>query len=57
MIRPAQDVINPHIMVVHHNCQHIGGHAVTAQDDEIIQLFVIDLDIALHLVMHDGAAR
>ena len=47
MVVAADDVGDPHVMVVHDNGQHIGGCAVGAQDHHVVKGFVLHADGAL----------
>jgi len=45
-----------HIMVINHNCQHIDGGTIRAQQNHVIQLIIANGDIALHLILDHGDA-
>ena len=51
VIVAADDVRNPHVVIVHHNGVQIRGSPVAAQDDHVIHLGVGDADGALHQVL------
>ena len=48
MIVAADDVGHAHIVVVDHHAKVIGWTAVGAQDDQVVQLAVGNLDLALN---------
>ena len=56
MVVAADDMGDRHVMVVHHDGKIVGGRAVGAQDDEVVELLVRDRDGALHVVGDDGLA-
>jgi hypothetical protein len=56
MIVAANDVGDAHVMVVNHHRQHIGGRAVGAQQDHVVQLCILDDDAALHRILDHGFA-
>ncbi len=43
----AEHVRDPHVPVVHHHREVVGGHAVVAHDDQVVDLLVADRDGAL----------
>ncbi len=52
----AHHVGDLHVPVVHHHAEVVGGGAVGAADDEIVELGVGELDAATHVVIeHHGA--
>ncbi len=50
MIVAADDVRHPHIVIVDHHGEHIGGRAVRTQQDHIVQLNILDRHLALDQV-------
>ena len=40
-----------HVVVIDYHREIVGGGAVAAQDDEVVQVLVLEHDIALHLVI------
>ena len=45
-----------HIVIIDHHGVHIGGRAVRAHDDEIIQVLSLEYDLALHMVVDGDVA-
>ena len=56
MVDTAQYMADAHVVIVDDDGQIIGRRAVAAQDDEIIEVFVLEDDAALDLVVNDGFA-
>ena len=56
MVGAAQDVRHAHVDVVDHHAEVIGRHAVGAQQDEVLDLGVGELDAAEDGVLECGAA-
>ena len=52
----ADDMGDLHVVVVHHHGVEVGGRAVRAEDDHVVELGVGDADGALHKVFHDRLA-
>ena len=50
------DLIDALIGIIHHHGQLIGEDAVGAQQDHVVQLGVLDRDLALHGVLDHGLA-
>ena len=48
----TDDMGDAHVVVIHHHRMQIGRRAVGAQDDHVVQLGVLDADLALHEVLH-----
>ena len=46
-----------HVVIVDDDGQHIGGRAVRAQQDHVVELLVREFHIALHDVVNDRLAR
>ena len=53
MIIAANDMGDAHIMVIHHDGEHINRAAIGTQQNHVIKLIVANDDIALHLVHDD----
>jgi hypothetical protein len=51
VIVAPNDVRNPHVDVVGHHGEVIDRQAVRAENDEILNLLVIDLDMAAHVIV------
>ena len=51
MVVAANDVGDPHVVIVDHHREHVGRRAVGAQQDEIVELGILDRDFALDLVL------
>ena len=56
MVIAADDVGYAHLMVVNHHRQIIGRGAVRPQEDQIVQIPVLEPDVALHLIGDQGLA-
>src|SRR5690606_21090564 len=56
VIVTAYHVSYAHVVVVHHDRQHVGRCAVRAEQDEIVDLGVLDRDAALDAVFDHGLA-
>ena len=56
MINPADNMGHPHVVVINHDGKIIGGVAIGAQDDQIIQVPVGQHHTALGIVSDDGFA-
>jgi len=52
MVVAADDVGDAHVVVVHHHGVQVGGRAVAAQDDHVVQFGVADAHFALHQIVH-----
>ncbi len=52
----ADDVGDTHVMVVDNDREHVGRRAVRAQQYEIVEIFILPCDTALHLVVDGGFA-
>ena len=57
MIIAADDVGHAHVVVVDHDREHIGRRTVRAQQHDVVEIFVLPGDQALHLVVEGGLAR
>ena len=59
MIVAANDVRNPHVMIVDDDREHVGGRAIGAQQDEIVDLAVLNGHLALNEIgnRHGAVAR
>ena len=40
-----------HVMVIHHDSQHVGGRAVGTKQHEVVQILVLPYHAALHLIL------
>jgi hypothetical protein len=49
-------VRHAHVVVVDHHRQHVGRRAIGAQQDHVVELRVLDRDLALHGVLDHGLA-
>ena len=56
MVVAANDVADAHVVIVHHHREIIGGRAVGARDDEIVELGIRHRHLALHHVLYGGGA-
>ena len=56
MVVAADDVGDAHVVIVDHDCEHIGRRAVRAQQDEVVELGVLHGHAALDLVVDDRLA-
>ena len=56
MVVAADHVRDAHVVVVDHDRVHVGRRAVGAQQDHVVELGVLDLDLALHGVLDHGLA-
>ena len=54
VIVAANDMGDAHVVVVDHHGQHIGRGSVAAEQDEIVEVFVLPDDAALHLILDHG---
>ncbi len=52
----ADDVGDTHVVVIDDHGEHVGRRAIGAEDDEVIQVFGLEHDFALHLVVHPDFA-
>ena len=52
MVIAANNMGDAHIMVVHHDRQHIGRRAVGTQQHQIVKLRIVGADAALHRVIY-----
>ena len=53
----ANDMGDPHVDVVHHHREHVGRGAVGTQQDHVVELGVLDVDLALDQVGDPGGPR
>ena len=53
MIVAADDMGHAHVVIVDDDGQHVGRRAVGAQQDHVVELGVLDRDLALHRVLDD----
>ena len=51
MVVAADHVGDAHVVVVDHHGQHVGRRAVGAQQDHVVELGVLDRDLALHGIL------
>ena len=56
MVVAADHVGDPHVDVVHHHAEVVGGGAVRALDDEVVKFAVLELDMALDRVVEGHRA-
>ena len=56
MVVPPDDMGDVHERVIHHGAEVISRPAVAAQDDQIVQLFVVEFDRSFDQVAKDGDA-
>ena len=56
VIVAADNVGYAHVVIVHHNSQHIDRRAVGAQQDHIVELVIANCHIALNLIADHGGA-
>ncbi len=56
VIVAADHVRDVHVVVVDDDGQHVGRRAVGAQQDHVVELGVLDLDLALHGILDHGLA-
>ena len=54
MVGAAQDVRNAHVEIVDHHAEVIGGHAVGAQQNEVLELGIGKLDAAEDGILECG---
>ena len=52
----ADDVGDAHAGVVHHGGKVVGGGAIGAEDDEVVELLGVERDVAVDRVVHDDVA-
>ena len=57
VIVAADHVRDLHVQIVDDNAEVVGGRAVAAGDDQVVELVVGDLDAALHLVVPGDNSR
>jgi hypothetical protein len=57
MIVAAHDVRHAHVVIVHHDSEHVGGRAVRPEQDHVVQFGVLDGHVALDPVMDRRGAR
>ena len=51
MVVAADDVGDRHVVVVHHHRVQVGGRAVAAQDDHVVEFGIRDAHGALHQIL------
>src|ERR1700733_1016273 len=56
VIVAANDMGDAHVVVVDYHGQHIGRGSVATEQDEIVEVFVLPDDPALHLILDHGLA-
>ncbi len=56
MVVAAHDVGDAHVVIVDDDGEHVGRRAVGAQKHHVVELRVLEMDIALHDVAHDRLA-
>ena len=56
VIVAANDVRHPHVVIVDDDREHVGRIAVRTQQHEIVEIFVGEDDLALHLIVDDCLA-
>ena len=56
MVVAADDVGDAHVVVVHHDSEHVGRRAVGAQQHEIVEILVLPHHAALDLIFDDRFA-
>ena len=56
VIVAADHVGDVHVVIVDDDGQHVGRRAVGAQQDHVVELCVLDLDLALHGILDHGLA-
>ena len=54
VIVAANDVGDPHLDIVGHDREVVGGMAVRSQDDEVFDVRAIELDRAVHQIVEPG---
>ena len=54
VIIPADDMGDPHIMVVNNHGQHVGGAGISPQDYHVVKLGVLYRDNALYRILNSG---
>jgi hypothetical protein len=53
VIVAADHVRDAHVRIVHHHAEIVGGRAVRARDDEIVELLVLEHHLAVdHVLDH-----
>ena len=52
----ADHMGDAHVVIIHHNGVQIGGRAIAAQDDHVIQFAIGDAHFALHQIRNHGLA-
>ena len=57
MVVAADHVRDLHVPVVHHHAEIVGGVAVGAHDDQVVELGVLEHHVALDQVLDDRAAE
>ena len=50
----ADHMGDAHIVIIHHHSMQIGGRAIAAQDDHVIQFAIGDAHFALHQIRHNS---
>mmetsp|Transcript_56065 Transcript_56065/g.88905 ORF Transcript_56065/g.88905 Transcript_56065/m.88905 type:complete len:235 (-) Transcript_56065:176-880(-) len=56
MIGATNHLSNTHVMVVHHDSQEVRGCSICSQNDEVVHIFIGNLDLAHHTVLPSGTA-
>ena len=56
MVVAADDMRDPHVVIVDDDREHVGGRSVGAKQDEIIEFTVLDRHLSLDLVVDRGLA-
>ena len=54
MVVAADDMGDAHVMVVDYDREHVSRRAVRAQQHEVVEVFVLPGDAALHLILDHG---
>ena len=52
MVITANDMGNPHVMIINDDGQHVGWRAIGAQDHHVVKRLVLHRDPALHGVIN-----
>jgi hypothetical protein len=52
----ANDVGDAHVVVIDHHGVHVGRRAIRTQDDEIVEVFGLEHDLALHVIVDNDIA-
>ena len=57
VIVATDNVGDSHVVVINHDREHVGRGAVGAQQNKIIQVFVLPHHASLYLILDDGFSR